>query len=491
MEPEGFISDCRPIPKTKAKLHPSKDLPLPKTIPKLKEQVKIFQANPVETEQILNPVPMKNLDGVAQMTGSIVRTEPVNFKPPPADPERSSLLPPGKLIISNSGTIQPIRNAENPPPSLGPKLNEVPIFAMKKDDFSQIETKSEQLSNENPPITSNATTNNKETQGERTKAHDIGKLFQNQDIPKSPSIQSQNLQTEEFKQVLNNLSQYGDRPGQTQANINNLTEILRNLYSALPKDGEELPNLNKTLCKSCGNKKKKFLLDCGHQVCVHCLKKQCKVYIENPSLETFKKFACVKCKLSLVALDIQNLYANLPELEMLKTMSSSFKCTRCRNSYTLHNGYCSELPCMHLCNNCYFDDLLFKRTACNNEMCHMPFKKSALTSKRSSICDNCKAIGNSVFDCYRNICSNHYLCYQCLNKTAQQRKCQACDPSNGIITRQYKLLASMVNKECVICKKIKILNDFDLIKRCCCEPVCNECQQENICRNCNSFEFLR
>ncbi|OMJ91818.1 hypothetical protein SteCoe_5607 [Stentor coeruleus] len=463
MEPEGSISDSKPALKAKSFLPLAK--PISNLIAKPNENAKVIPVIPIKVEKALNPIPMKNLHGNVEIPQGNTKPVLAEFKISPSDPIRTSANMTSNSIKPNYEVLeQKKKDSLSKSGVLEPKPNENPIPITKQDDLSQNEDKSKRLSNESLLFT--------------TKSH-------SQVIIENPPIQKPQPQTEEFMQVLNTLIQYVNCSEQTQENIDTLTKILKNIYSVLPKDGQ-LSNLNKDFCKSCGNKKNKILLDCSHWVCLYCLKKQCMGYIENPSYDTFKKFACLKCKLSLCPLDIQNIYADLPELEILKNMKPDYKCNKCKNSYTWHNGYCSELSCKDLCNNCYFHELFFKGNECPIETCHISFKKSALTNKRLSKCDKCKTIGNSVFDCYRNICSNHYLCYKCLNETGQHRSCIACDSKN-ITLKQKKLLVSMINPLCKFCNTNKILNDFDISKKCCGIPVCSGCQHDKTCRGCNSF----
>lgn len=292
------------------------------------------------------------------------------------------------------------------------------------------------------------------------------------------------IRTDDLKAVLECLHDYGELPGQSQENIDNITVFIRNILSSLPNENQK-PNENKSYCKKCRFFKDKMILECGHNVCKQCVREKCCGYIENPTKETFRKFSCTKCKHSLIIKNINQLYYGFSDLlHTLENMEKIFQCSKCKEKFVLHKGFCSEMSCLHLCNNCYFDALMVNQIRCCVQNCEKLFKHFTITNQRVSVCGHCNNLGRTVADCYRSICQNHELCFSCLNIAGDTKKCPACNQK--LSKMHQKILKMLINKDCVKCREIKTIDEIDLKKKCCPEIVCLSCHERvKTCMNCN------
>ena len=269
--------------------------------------------------------------------------------------------------------------------------------------------------------------------------------------------------------------------------INSLKIIIGNLEGNI--EDCLMKNIKKNLiCKHCSNIKQKQLLNCNHQGCKSCLKSRINYYLNNPSIESFKKFCCKKCKINFIDSDILNICGNDSEYQQFITLDFKKQCNKCDIGYNLHNGYFRELTCLHLCSNCYSDSLFFNKTSCN--ICKKPYENKFSTLSRTQACDNCKESNYYVKQSYRKICKSHVLCYDCLQQSAKLKACPVCQEiTNKKLKKQegkliLKILRQLINKKCSICKKIFALSEIDSDKTCCNLLVCLECKDEKICVGC-------
>jgi hypothetical protein len=240
-------------------------------------------------------------------------------------------------------------------------------------------------------------------------------------------------------------------------------------------------------CSKC--KKLKFLkkLKCGHSICFFCFSNKAKDLLNHPSCKKIQEFACKKC--FELPSDDEIFGQELNEINFCwKNVQVMRKCTWCKRELNVASRFLLELTCLHLCRDCYLDQIYMGAKKCI--ACNAGFKNLKITKTRTSMCSECKLVGNIDsygFRCYRE---GFNLCYSCQNKCLVEKKIDVISTEiNG--PPKLNQIDYYINKTCPFCSKKESL--ASIFKCPTCENiVCENCFDigYQICQTCNnSYKF--
>lgn len=225
-------------------------------------------------------------------------------------------------------------------------------------------------------------------------------------------------------------------------------------------------------CRDCTGIEIIFKLSCTHETCYSCAKEKITNYINNPSPSSFKLASCQTCKKNYSEIDFKKILgATSPLYEIFVGISFTKKCCRCEFSLILHIGYFAESNCLHLCLNCYCDDIFMGFDACT--CCNKKYLHDDETRKRKTFCSGCGKIGEIVGQCYRISQCQHVMCVQCMTSSSVQKKCKVCLAEFS--KKEIKHLGTIINKRCSACKKKFPLVEMDYSQTCCKYLRCKGC----------------
>ena len=225
-------------------------------------------------------------------------------------------------------------------------------------------------------------------------------------------------------------------------------------------------------CADCSNFRIVLHLSCGHDNCYHCIRSRATAHITAPSLKTFKKATCSVCRISYSFSDIQRVFETAPELiQKFQNPGIQHKCARCQLKLDLNKSFFSELSCLHMCCNCYADDLFFGCTECSVCSAKYQFSHSSLSREVTCVC--CEEQGNFVKHGYRLAHGEHILCFDCGQDSVLENKCKSCQVKLG--RKQCRAIRVCLWKLCSVCSKSVSIIEINRKKNCCRFHVCMGC----------------
>ena len=242
--------------------------------------------------------------------------------------------------------------------------------------------------------------------------------------------------------------------------------------SQKPEINRQSSNLLASIhCESCKKLKIEVVLTCGHKVCLECFRTKVENYTLAPSIKTFKKASCLICRQNYSEIDICQYLKENSQISEFLNIKILKKCDRCGLEKNLQKEYFAEMRCLHLCSNCYADDLIFDQNICF--VCQKKYQYSESTNNRKADCGVCKANGFFVGNCFRKIDEDHVGCFDCLNEVFKNKKCLVCYVD--LEKKKALHIKDMINKKCGFCRKNISLSSVFFHKTCCDNITCNEC----------------
>ena len=243
-------------------------------------------------------------------------------------------------------------------------------------------------------------------------------------------------------------------------------------------------SLPKLRCPKCDNFFVGLPLTCSHSTCLICFQTSLQKFISDPTPKTFQKFSCPECSVNCCKADVEKVYS-LKENNLMRyeALNSRKVCMLCGINGCLHTDFFGELECLHLCRNCYAEDLMFGGTNC--PCCSMIYKNKEATKNRTAKCMKCHYEGKFVTDVMRDCHNNHVLCFSCLEDSVIAKKCVYC---RFDLSGSLKVLKAMLMKKCCLCKKPTSIADL-FTRPCCSFFQCLDCTGEPAkCKTCNIAE---
>ena len=266
-----------------------------------------------------------------------------------------------------------------------------------------------------------------------------------------------------------------------QVNIFKLIDLLKiNILPIKLNESESLKALlsqtllSQTLrdfyCITC--KKFSFLvkLTCSHSACLFCLQSSLSNLANSPSLKFFKQSRCKSCFLFPTKKDIGFVLSPIAA-ETVYNLSITKQCTLCERNLKLMTNYLPELECLHLCRECYLNDMLYGGTNCS--CCSQEYEGIETTQQRVVQCSNCPMYGKIMDNYYRALHSDHYLCANCLLSLLGKGdyRCPLCEYE--LDSNDIGALHMFVYKACPQCNIYKPISG---ILECPCPvSLCHDC----------------
>lgn len=223
-------------------------------------------------------------------------------------------------------------------------------------------------------------------------------------------------------------------------------------------------------CGKCSHIKFKARLKCGHSKCFNCLKSDIIELNCSPSCKNIKPIICKKCYSLPSPEEIRKLIGYNESISSIYPELTK-NCGYCRRESNIYTEFFFELKCLHLCKNCYVDQVYMGIKKCM--VCEKKFKNSSITKNRVDKCDDCKNEKSYFNDALKSYDNNNLLCYQCQNKSYMSRNIK---PLITIIKGKESLVPfkKFINKKCPICHQDISLDEV---------RVCTSCENF-ICQNC-------
>lgn len=215
-------------------------------------------------------------------------------------------------------------------------------------------------------------------------------------------------------------------------------------------------------------------LTCSHSACLFCLQSSLLNLANSPSLNSYKQSRCKSCFLIPTKKDI-NFVLSSEIAETIYSLNITKQCTLCERNLELMTGYLPELECLHLCRECYLNDMLYGGTKCT--CCLKDYDAGETTLQRVEQCSHCFKDGKLADNYFRALHSNHYLCPGCLIESLVKGdyKCPTC--MYQLDARDIGALHMFIYKTCSGCNFYKPFNE---IHECSCSyNFCHACIQKN------------
>ena len=234
-------------------------------------------------------------------------------------------------------------------------------------------------------------------------------------------------------------------------------------------------------CLKCRNIFVGLPLKCSHNICLYCFHYSLQKYISNPSPKTFQKFACHECSINCCMIDVMKACSSMDNSYMMyEKVNFRKKCMLCGNDCSIPTDFFGELECLHLCRNCYAEDLMFGGTNC--PCCSMIYTNKQATMNRPAKCTKCLSEGRFVNDVLRACHNDHILCFSCLEDSVIAKQCVVC---NFDLSESLRLLKNMLRKKCCLCRKTTSISEL-FTRPCCSFFQCLECSGDTPkCKTCN------
>ena len=239
------------------------------------------------------------------------------------------------------------------------------------------------------------------------------------------------------------------------------------------------------LCKKCGNVKLNFKRTCSHNSCLYCLKNNVKKYLDNLTASNFMSLRCGKCYEIPKDSDIELLFPR-PNNTVIKYNNALVikQCSLCKRKLNLATDYLPELTCLHLCRDCYTDQLYMKIDSCM--VCKKSFSNKDLTLVRSCTCTNCGKKNKLVLKAYKCYYEDKIICFPCQTIIVKNMNWQEAFGSNDH-KEMYRTMKYYCNKLCPYCEKTITLSEVNPCSKCG-NFMCDDCKSSDTsCKYCGSL----
>lgn len=217
-------------------------------------------------------------------------------------------------------------------------------------------------------------------------------------------------------------------------------------------------------CGKCGGFKLKFKGSCGHSSCFYCIRKKIVDYVERPCLRLFKDLRCKYCFEVPSRVDLSLLFP-MPDKTSLDYSNVKLvqKCLWCSRELDVATEYLPELNCLHLCRECYTDQIFMGIDSCM--VCKSKFTNSNLTKFRTCTCKACGYTSNLLSMSYKSYSENSLICYSCQMKFMIDQNYSNLFNSLSLV-KGKNLFVYFNNKTCPVCLKVNCLDSIKVCKKC-------------------------
>ncbi|CAG9311344.1 unnamed protein product [Blepharisma stoltei] len=246
-------------------------------------------------------------------------------------------------------------------------------------------------------------------------------------------------------------------------------------------------------CEKCQVNLYEGVTSCNHKLCKECsiesLRKRTNglILLTTYEEESFRTM-CPKCKKKLLDKDLEailgdnyeiyDLERNKRQLEQDNQRRHAYMSTSSETDhecFTCHKELKDEMcfkndVCKHQCKECLASSMRRGRTGCPH--CRQTYSMNISTE--NDICQGCNQLMYFIGNNLRKVCNGHLMCNRCINESYQAKKCKICK-----ITADRNLLLEfdrILFGRCTgPCEQKKLL-DYFILKECCNQDVCIECQ---------------
>ena len=245
-----------------------------------------------------------------------------------------------------------------------------------------------------------------------------------------------------------------------------LKEILLN------KDLDSSNKRPEFLCKKCGKIKLSFKRTCSHNSCFNCLQNNVKKYVNSPELSTFKNLRCQECFEVPKNLDLASLFKKHDDtLSKYKKAIVIKICFWCKQKLNLATDYLPELNCLHLCRECYSDQLYMKIKSCM--VCKEKFINKNITLARMCTCTKCGNTGKLISKAFKCYFEDKIICFDCQLEIAKQNDWKSAFGSNEYTAVKGKFTHNF-NKSCPYCNEVRCISEINICDNCA-NLKCDDC----------------
>ena len=253
-----------------------------------------------------------------------------------------------------------------------------------------------------------------------------------------------------------------------------------NLEAKLIPNSLELIQGNQ--CNICFNLKFEVVLACHHAVCVKCFRSRILNYFKTPSIETFKELRCEYCCALPTRNEVFYVFGeNHSRVNEFFGIDVEIKCKLCERTLVLMKDFYPELKCLHICKDCYIDQLFSKSKNCI--VCRGEFSYRERTLNRVETCAVCQKTA-SVVDLAFKSYENGMICFNCQNESARNNE------SLPVLYERMRLskkeLMYYLNKRCPQCHSLKPISEIQYCNLCG-TLKCDECSSSSssLCSFCS------
>lgn len=250
---------------------------------------------------------------------------------------------------------------------------------------------------------------------------------------------------------------------QTNIAISNVPYFLKK--SQIPNSQMQVAkSLTNFICSDCNYIKGQVRLSCSHLVCIGCYKENLNNFEKFPNISTFKSIRCEQCQLLPNKFELYYfLDLNPARVDKFLAINIKKKCNFCSRNLNLMTEYLPELVCLHLCRECYIEQLFFYQTKCF--VCNIAYKNISFTRNRKETCFKCNYTGSIVKQAFRSYSGNKFICFNCQQNVVNENSWISIfgdfDKKRGI-----QIFSHFFNKTCPACDERKALCDFVVCEIC-------------------------
>lgn len=251
---------------------------------------------------------------------------------------------------------------------------------------------------------------------------------------------------------------------------NTLQRIQNNLNQSI------LPIIKQIICRKCKNIFIGIKTECHHIVCLSCYQVSILNLLNLKDFESYSSCACSVCGINGSLEFLSNLIPD-SKTEILSLCIKRI-CNWCHRELDIcKNHFPNETKCKHLCDLCYTNEVFNNSTSCF--CCHLEYKNIKYTKKRTCSCYECNRSGFLVSDIFRFNKEGKCFCLTCIEKILQMKNKELFDDI------EMRILISLINPTCPMCKDSKSVVSFVKCPDCKCIK-CENCDlsvnSECLCR---------